>query len=180
MKKIIKKLNNFRLTSIIVSAVSLVAGLLSLGLLFIYYYAGDISEATQSRQPSFTSLGASGRILGMVFFLFCIFVVIASILVIYNLLPYVMNKEKVTPKKSPLIVAIVNASLQVVVLVFSILAIILEKPNTFGWYVATIPFNVITIVANYLCIIPLIKCVFYQPSVGSHLIEKKAKEEPQA
>ena len=180
MKKIIKKLNNFRLTSIILCGVSLLAGIISLGMLFIYYFAGDISDATMSRQPSFTSLGASGRIMGMVFFLFCIFVIIAAIVIIYNLLPYVRNKEKLTPKKSPFIVAIVNGALQVVVLVFSILAIILEKPNTLGWYVATIPFNVITIVANFLCFIPLFKCVFYQPAIGSHLIEKKAKEEAEA
>ncbi len=172
-KAIIKKLNNYRLTSIIVSAVSLLAGLLSLGLLFIYYFAGDISTLTESRQPSFVSLGESGRIMGMIFFLFCIFVIICSIVIIYNLLPYILNKEKLTPKKAPLMMAVVNGGLQIVVIVFSVLAIVLEKPNTYVWYIVTIPFNVITCIANFLCIVPFLKCVFYQPAIGSKLCASK-------
>ena len=174
-KAVIKKLNNFRLTSIIVSAISLVAGIVSLGLLFIYYFAGDVSADTESRQPSFTSLGTSGRILGMVFFLFCIFVVILSIIIIYNLLPNVLNKEKVSPKKSQLILAVVNGGFELVVFIFAILAVTIDKhvPNTFTLYVVSIPFVLLTAIGNALCIVPFLKCVFYQPSVGSKLIAKK-------
>lgn len=173
-KAIIKKLNNYRLTALIISCVNLVAGIVSLGLLFIYYFAGVVSKVTLSQQPSFVGLkGADnfpyGRILGMVFFLFMIFNIILSIAIIYNLLPAIRNKEKVTPKRSPLIMAIVNGSFGVVVLVFSILAIVLEKPNTYSWYIVTIPFTVLTSIANILCIVPFLKCVFYQPSVGLKL-----------
>ena len=178
-KALIKKLNNFRLTSIIMSAISLVAGIVSLGLLFIYYFAGDISTKTESRQPSFTSLGAEGRILGMVFFLFCIFVIILSIVVIYNVLPNILNKEKVSPKKSPLIMAVVNGALEVVVLVFAILAITIDKevPNTLALYIVAIPFVALTAIGNLLCIVPFLKCVFYQPAIGSKLCPKKQAEQ---
>ena len=177
-KAVAKKLNNFRLTSIILASVSLVAGIISLGLLFIYYFAGDVSTQTQSRQPSFTSLGASGRILGMVFFLFAIFVIILSIVIIYNVLPNIQNKEKVSPSKAPLVMGIVNGGLELVVLVFAILAITIDKhvPNTLALYIVAIPFVALTAIANILCIFPLVKCVFYQPSIGSKLCPKKQAE----
>jgi len=176
-KAVVKKLNNFRLMAVILGSISAVVGAVSLGLLFIYYFAGDVSPTTQSRQPSFTSLGSSGRILGMVFFLFCVFALILSIVIVYNLLPYIKNKEKVTPKKSPLIMAVVNGGFQVVIIVFSILAIVLETPNTLALYVVTIIINIITCAANMLCLIPFLKCVFYQPAIGSRLCPKKQAEQ---
>lgn len=176
MKKIIKKLNNYRLTATIVSAVSLIAAVVSLGLLFVYYFAGDISKKTKSRMPSFFNLGQDGRIMGMIFFLACIFVIIISILVIYNLLPAIKNKEKITPRKSPLIIAVVNGVFQVIVLVFSILAITLETPNTLVWYVISLPLTGLTAIANFLCLVPFFKCVFYMPAINK-VEEKKPAEE---
>ena len=184
-KKLIKKLNNFRLTSLIIAIVSLFAGGMSLGLMFIYYFAGNVSETTQARMPSFFSLdvqgetitGTSGRIMGMIFFLTLIIVLILSCVIIYGLFPAIRNKDKVLPKKSPLILAIINGAFEVVVLVFSILAIVLEKPNTFAGYCAAIPVIALTAIANILCIVPFLKCVFYQPAVGSKFIERKPKEE---
>lgn len=174
-KNLLNKLNNYRLTSVIISGVSLLTGIISLGLLFIYYFAGDVN-AKGRRQPSFVSLGSSGRIMGMIFFLFCLFVLILSIVVIYLSLPNVLNKEKVSPKKAPLVIAVVNGGLEVVVLIFSILAIVLETPNTLALYIVTIPFTLLTCVANILCIVPFLKGSFYQPAVGTKLFLKKQKE----
>lgn len=176
MKKIIKKLNNYRLTSAILCGVSALSALVALGLLFIYYFAGDISPKTQSRQPSFTSLGVSGRIMGMIFFLFCIFVIIVSCVVIYNIWPAVKNKDKVTPRKSPLIMAIINGALQIVVLVFSVFAIVLETPNTLALYIVTMPINLCLAAINILCIVPFLKCVFYQPAIGTKLFGESSEE----
>ena len=173
-RALVKKLNNFRLTAVVLSIISLVAGIVSLGLLFIYNFGGGV-DSKDKVQPSFVSLGSTGRLLGMVFFLFCIFVVILSVFIIYNLLPYMLNKEKLSPKKSPVVLAIVNGGLQVVVIIFSILAIVLETPTTLALYIVTIPFNVVTCVANFLCIILLRKCTFYQPAIGSKLRAKKAE-----
>lgn len=176
MKKIIKKLNNYRFTAAIVSIVSLIAGIVSLGLLFIYYYAGDTPKTNKKpRVPSFAALGVDGRIMGMVFFLACILVIILSIAIIYLLIPALKNKEKVSPKKSPLILAVVNGGFQVVVLVFSILAIVLETPNTLALYILTIPFTALTLIANFLVLIPLLKCVFYMPSIKLAEVNKEAK-----
>lgn len=172
-KAIIKKLNNFRLVSVIASIVSLVAGIVSLGLLFIYYFAGEVSQRTLSQQPSFVNLGISGKVLGMIFFLAMIFVIGLSIAVIYNLLPFVKNKEKLTPKKLPLILAAVSGGFGFIVFVFSILAITLETPNTLVLYIVTLPFTFLTSVANLLLIVPTVKCAFYQPAIGAKLHEKK-------
>ena len=174
MKKILNKLNNFRFTSFLLGCVSLVTAILSLGLMFIYYFAGDVNNKGR-RQPSFVSLGESGRLMGMIFFLFCLFAVILSIVIIYVLLPNLLNKEKVTPKKAPLIMGVVNGGFEFVILIFTILAIALETPNTLALYIVTIPFTLVTLAANVLCIIPFLKCTFYQPAIGSRLFPKKEK-----
>lgn len=187
-KAAIKKLNNFRLTAVILSAVNLVAGIVALGLTFCFYFAGDVWEAgSKSRVPSFMGLdidfntnemiGVGGRFMGMVFFLACIVVIGLSIAVIYNSLPSIKNKEKVTPKRSILMFAFVNGCFQVVVFVFSILAIALESPNTIAGYIVSLPLTFISMAANLLAIVPFLKCIFYQPAVGSKLIQKKAKAE---
>ena len=165
MKKIINKLNNFKFTAMVLSGVSLLSGILGLGLLFIYYFAGNVSQKTSSRTPSFANLGIGGKVMGMIFFIFCILVIIMSIVVIYNLLPAARNKEKVNPSKSTLICAVINGGLEVVVLIFSILAITLEKPNTLALYILTIPFTLLTAAANIFCIVPFLKCEFYMPEI---------------
>lgn len=178
-KSLIRKMNNYRLSSVILASISALTGVIALGLTFIYYFAGDKTNKG-AQQPSFVTLGPSGRIMGMIFFLALIAVVILAVVVVYGALPYIMNKEKVVPKKSPFIISVVNGGLEVVVLVFSILAITLETPHTLVLYIVTIPFTVITAVANILCILPFLKCVFYQPAIGSKLCEKKQKEAEQA
>lgn len=185
-KAIIKKLNNFRLTSFIASVVALVTGLTSVGLFCCYYFAGDVWETTHARVPSFMNLGISdpnnpspygepvaGKMMGMVFFLSLVILLGLSIAVIYNALPFVKNKDKVTPRKNNLIFSVIAGGFGLITLVFSILAIVLEHPNTFVPYIITIPFSFLTMVANILLVVPLVKCVFYQPAVGTKLFANK-------
>lgn len=187
-KSVIKRLNNFRLTALIAAVSSAVAGLTSLGITFCYHFAGDVWERTNAHVPSFMNLGVDtseynlinptyGKIMGMVFFLSLVIVIGLSIAGAYNLLPNIKNGEKVSVRKNFLLFNVISGVFQIVVLVFSILAITKEHPNTFGGYIATIPFTVITLLVNILLIVPYLKCVFYQPAVGSKLIQKKPKAE---
>ena len=190
-KTIIKKLNNFRLTSFIVAGINLVAALSALVLVFMYHFAGGpVPDSKNSTRPSFAGLDIvnsvaegeviTGKLMGMAFFLLLVVVLILSIYTIYTLLPAILNKEKITPKKSPLIVSIVTGGLQIAVLVFSILAITLEEPITKVGYIITIPFTVLSLIANILCIVPILKCIFYQPAIGSKLCPKKQAKEAEA
>lgn len=190
-KAIIKKLNNYRLTAIIVAGINLLVAIVGVALVFIYHLAGgDVPDKKTSTMPSFAGLdlveGAeegqyiTGKLMGMSFFIIIVAVLILSIYTIYALLPYILNKEKVTPKKSPLILSVINGGLEIAVLVFSILAITLETPYTKTGYIITMPFTVITLIANFLCIVPLLRCVFYQPAIGSRLCPKKEAKAEEA
>ena len=155
-----------------------------------HFAGGPVPDSKNSTRPSFASLDIvpgvaegeliGGKLMGMVFFLLLVVVLILSIYTIYTLLPAILNKEKITPKKSPLIVSIVTGGLQIAVLVFSILAITLETPNTLALYIVAIPFIVITAIINIMAIIPLTRCVFYQPAIGSKLCPKKQAKEAEA
>ena len=193
-KAAVKKFNNYRLTSVILSATSLVAGVVSLGLLFIYYFAFPVWEKTNAHVPSFMQLGADqtqiyGKVMGMIFFLCMIAVIGLSIAVVYNLLPAIRNKEKVAPKKSPLMFAFISGVLEIAIFIFTILAVTIDKnfneagelvaarPDTFALYIVTMPFILATSLVNLLAIVPFLKCSFYQPAIGTKLCPKKQAEE---
>ncbi len=184
-REVLKTLNNFRLTAFIIFVSNAVAGLVALGLIFCSYYAGDVWETTDARITSFMQLGYEqgevyGKIMGMFFFLVTVIVIGLSIASAYNALPAVKNKDKIVPKRSLLLFAFVNGCFQLPLLVFSILAITLEKPNTLAAYAVTIPLTIITMLINVLLMVPFFKCDFYQPSVGSKLFVRKAKAEEEA
>ena len=169
MKKIIKKLNNYRVTALTVGILSAFVALLTIGLILIYYFANGLSPRTGHQMPSFSTIPQTGRILQMVFFIFAIVVLALAIGTAYLLVPAILNKGKVATSKSPLYMAAVNGVLQIVLVVFSVLAITLETPKVAACqalYIVTIPLNIISLVANILCLVPAIKCEFYMPEVG--------------
>ena len=181
-KAIIKKLNNNRLLAFIVSVVNLVAGGCALALAFIYHFAmGKNPNVKNGTIPSFAGLDGrgeiGGKLMGMIFFLSLVFMLAFAIGIIYLYLPALRNKEKITPKKTPLALAIVDAAFGLSALIFSILAIVLENPLTKVGYIICIPLVALSVIGNLLCICPLVSCVLYQPAIGSKLFEKKKVEE---
>lgn len=181
-KAIIKKLNNNRLLAVIVSSINLIAGGSALALAFIYHFAmGPNPNVKNGTIPSFAGLDGrgeiGGKVMGMIFFLSLVFMLAFAIGIIYLYLPSVRNKEKITPKKTPLVLALVDGVFGISVLIFSILAIVLENPITKVGYIICIPFVAISIIGNLLCIFPLLRCVPYQPAIGSKLFPKKHAEE---
>ena len=169
MKKLIKKLNNYRVTALAVGITAAFVALLTIGLVLIYYFANGLSNTTGHQIPSFSTIKQTGRILQMVFFIFAIIVLALSLGTAYLLVPAILNKGKVVPSKTPLFMAAVTGVLQIVLLVFSILAITLETPKVAACgalYIVTIPLNIISLVANIFYLVPAIKCEFYMPEVG--------------
>lgn len=171
INKVVKKLNNFQLTSIIISIISVVIALVSIGYLLCYefagYYDADIGmQITAFAKPDYGGAFKNGPILGMIFFLFSLISIILSIVVVYVSFPAIVNKDIVLPRRSNVLVTAINGAFQ---LVISILTIVLltskEYVKTKTPFTICLVFSIIAIIACALCILPFIRCTFYMPAI---------------
>jgi len=167
-RKIIKKLNNFRFTALLMSCISGLAGIYSLVSFFLYHFAGDLEEVPPDEETEYLAriVGFSSRpYLGMILFFMAVATLIISILVVYSLVPYLKNKEKLTPRKSLLITGFVSAFTQLGLLILMIVLVATETPNTAVGIYLTLPLGVLSIIGLALYIIPYLKCDFYMPEI---------------
>lgn len=163
-RAIIKKFNNFRLTSFVTAGAAFVGAAYSLAAFFLYHFAGEKTEK-HGRLVGFLSLEKDGRILGFIFFLAAVLSIILTIYAIYTLIPHMLNKEKVNVKKSSVIVAAVAALPTLLVTVLSIYLIAIEDPNTEIGIIVSIPFGALASIALGLLLVPALKCEFYMPAI---------------
>ena len=93
-------------------------------------------------------------------------VVAISIFVVYSMIPYILNKEKLTPKKGLLMAGFVSGVLEIGLFIFMmILAGSKEAPLTKAGIIAYIPLGIISTIGSLLYIIPFLKCEFYMPEI---------------
>lgn len=171
MKKLVTKLNNFRLTALIESIIQLLVGLVSLGFLFAYSYAGQ--DNGKYIEPAFPYKDGdmTPQFLGMIFFVSAIFSLILAGYVIYSLFKPLMNKETYVPKKAILVAGKVNILLQAIVDVLTIVLIVgsytgmFPVPKTLVLFIVLFVLSIISIVFMCLSIYPLKKCEYYQPPI---------------
>ena len=178
-RKIIKKLNNFNFTAKVMAAISSVAGFYSLASFFFYHFAGDLDKKGNNRTPGFSSeafvkydrLGRAipgsniGLYLGFILFVACLISLITSILVVYSLVPYIKNREKLLPKKSLLMTGFVGAAFQLVVIVLMVLLAAKENPHTEVGIWLTLPLGIVSFVGVCLYLVAYLKCDFYMPEI---------------
>lgn len=164
MKTIIKKLNNYRLTSIIAAGVSLLSAIYALVSLFLYHFAGEVN-ARGFRKVGFSSMGKTGQYLGLVFFFAVVFALILSIFVIVKVLPAIINKEKIVPQKTIFLVGAIGAVFQLIVVVLSLVLVLAETPKTAVGIWVMLPFGLIAAVATGFMLLPYLKCNFYMPEI---------------
>lgn len=162
---IIKKLNNYRFTAMLVSIISLVAGIFGLLSFFLYHFAGDL-DIYKIRQVGFQT-EQTDRYLGMVLFFGCLFTVICSIFTVYNLIPALLNKEKIVPSKTPLIVGFAGTVFEIVVIVLMIkLGFNYDPvPNTQTAIAVSLPFGILSAIGTGLYLVPVISCSFFMPAI---------------
>lgn len=163
-RKIIKKLSNFKFTAMLVAIISGLAGVYGLTSMLLYHFAGPRDD---TKVVLYRNVGFSDKpYLGMVLFFMVVLVVGISAFLVYSMLPYIQNKEKLTPKKGFLLTGFVCAFFELALVVFMIvLAFYKEVPNTKAAILATLPIGILTVIGTLLYIIPFLKCEFYMPEI---------------
>ena len=163
-RKIIKKLSNFKFTAILTAIISLFAGLYGLTSMLLYHFAGPIDE---SKNVLYRNVGFADKpYVGMVLFFMVVAVVGISAFIVYSMFPFILNKEKLTPKKAYLLTGFICAFFEITLVVLMlILAFSDPVPNTKAAILGTLPIGILTIIGTLLYIIPFLKCEFYMPEI---------------
>lgn len=172
-KKIIKKLSNFKFTALLMTIISSLAGVYAIASLFLYHFAGDVDDRKGlTRLVGFSST-EDGPYVGMILFFMVLATVILSIYVIFNCVPFIKNKEKLSPKKNLLIVGEVSAVSDLVLFILMIVLLITNPQHKDiadynRWralLITSLPFGFLSIVGTGLYVVPFLKCNFYMPEI---------------
>ena len=173
-RKLIKKLNNFRLTAIIMLCVSGVAALYSLGSFFLYHFAGDLDALSEGafRNVGFTNT-EKGPYVGMVLFFMAIISFFTCVFICYSLVPFIKNKEKLTPKKGLLLAGFVSAFFEIALIVLMIVLLATNPPHSdpshyAAWkalLIVSLPLGFASAIGSLLYLVPFLKCDFYMPQI---------------
>ena len=165
MKKLASKLNNFKITAIVVSIIQIIGILAAIGGLVSYTFAGGVVDKLTVPALNYVKGHPERQIWGMVFFLSCIFAIAVSILVVYNLFPNILNKEKVNTKKGFVIAGMADSVLHMVIIAFTVLILVVDEPQTKVGFIASLAGSGLFIALNLFMIYPLVRCEFYQPEI---------------
>ena len=163
LKKIVKKLNDFRFTSILATIISGVAGVYALGSFFLYHFAGPLDPDYKylSRIVGFKDK----PYLGMVLFLGALISLICAIIVVYMSVPYIKNKEKLTPRKSTLLTGFIGAPFELLTIILMIVLAVSEHPQTAVGIWLTLPLGILSMCGTALYLLPYLKCEFFMPEI---------------
>ena len=164
LRQMIKKLNNFKFTALLVLIISGVAASYALGCLFMYHFAGPIDPEIQVRRVGFTGI-QGGQYLGMFLFFAAILTLFISIYVAYSMVPFVQNKEKSNPRKGLLLAGFVSSVFEFILIIFMILLMAIGHPQTLVVIIVTLPLGLLSMIGSCLYIIPWLQCDFYMPAI---------------
>lgn len=180
-KAIVKKLNNFRTTSFIISGLAILSVLVALGLILFYSFAGTFDDEIKLQNTAFIDR----PIAGMMFFLSGIFAIIAGIVVVYLSIKPIANNDLFVPKKGSLIATLVSGFFHLIASIFTIILIATtaspSSPNYEGLevikfrpgFIVLLVFSLLIVLASAFMILPLKSCEFYMPPIRNK--EKKSK-----
>ena len=163
-RKIIKKLNNFKFTSLLSMCISAVSGLYAIFSFAFFHYAGDLLENENYIRAVGFYDKPNGGFLSLLVFLCAFLSLILSIVVVYGSWPFVKNQEKMAPRKNNLMLGFVAGVLEFG-LVILMIALLAEHPNTLVGIIITLPFGILSMIGSLLYIIPWLKCEFYMPEI---------------
>ncbi len=163
-RKIIKKLNNFKFTSLLAMCISAVTGLYAIFSFAFFHFAGDLLENENYIRAVGFYNKPNGGLLSLLLFLFAFLSLILAIVVVYGSWPFVKNQEKMAPRKNNLMLGFVSGVLEFG-LVILMIALLAEHPNTLVGIIITLPFGILSMIGSLLYIIPWLKCEFYMPEI---------------
>ena len=163
-RKLLRKLNNFRFTSIIMFIISTMAACYALASLFFYHFAHDMDKDLHVRTVGFAGT-VKGAYLGMSLFFLGVIVLFISAYVAYSCLPFIKNKEKVLPRKGLLLAGFISGLFELALVIFMIMLAAKDHPNTFVGIMSTLRFGIISSIGSILYLVPFILCDFFMPKV---------------
>ena len=169
LRKIIKKLNDFKFTSLLAMIISSVSGLYAIFSFAFFHFAGDLLEnEVYIRKVGFYDLkiGDSqiGGFLSFLVFMCAFFSLVLSIVVAYGSFPFVRNREKQMPRKSNLLVGFISGVFELG-LVILMIALLGQHPNTLVGIIITLPFGIVSTIGTLLYLFPYLKCEFFMPEI---------------
>ena len=164
VRKVIKKLNNFKFTSLLAMCISTVSGLYAIFSFAFFHYAGDLLENENYIRAVGFYNKPNGGMLSLLVFLCAFLSLILSIVVVYGSWPFVKNQEKMAPRKNNLMIGFIAGVLEFG-LVILMIALLGEHPNTMVGIIVTLPFGILSMIGSLLYIFPWLKCEFYMPEI---------------
>ena len=164
VRKLIKKLNNFKFTSLLAMCISAVSVLYAIFSFAFFHYAGDLLENENYIRAVGFYNKPNGGILSLLVFLCAFLSLILSIVVVYGSWPFVKNQEKMAPRKNNLMIGFIAGVLEFG-LVILMIALLGEHPKTMVGIIITLPFGILSMIGSLLYIFPWLKCEFYMPEI---------------
>ena len=169
-RKLIRKLNNFKVTGIISAIISGVAAVYALISFFMFHFAGDLVPGKPyARQVGFYDrVNAAGDPIGgylsFIVFLGFIVTLICGIVVAYSMKPFIQNKEKLVPRKGILLAGFIGGVFELVLVVMMIM-LLGEAPKTSVGIIISLPFGILSAIGQLCFLLPYLKCNFFMPEV---------------
>ena len=163
-RKIIKKLNNFKFTSLLAMIISAVSAVYAVCSFIFFHYAGDLLENEKYIRAVGFYEHENGGFLSLLVFLCAFLSLVLSIVVVYGSFPFFKNQEKMAPRKNNLLIGFISGVFELG-LVILMIALLAEHPNTLVGIIISLPFGILSAIGSILYIFPWLKCEFYMPEI---------------
>ena len=165
MKELIKKLNNFRLSSALLAGGALVEIVVAI-LYLVLYQSNGFTIDEDGTQTITTALYATDlKAVGMFYFLAAFTLIIVGITLIYKALPFIFPKSKENPIHSLGWLLLAESVLLLFMTIISICFISTENSRHTAGFIVLIIIALLANVYSGLMIYPTLRCHFYCPEV---------------
>ncbi len=159
-KDIKDKLLNFRLLSLLIC----IGGLLSIFLSILFLSFFQNARMFMGKEADYTGLAVNDdQIIGFVMFIFSITALVIGVINVYTSLPFIFNKEKLSPKKSHGWLSLTGGILDLLIAIFSILNLALRPNTPVGFWVTTLIFGLLFALYSGALLLPCLNVKVYQP-----------------
>ena len=172
MKELLKKLNNFRLTTFLFSGCSLLGILLMVASFFLYQTANVTLDAeteaevvTHAFINTNSTLGTGAEVMGMMFFITAILLIVAAVIVIYQGFPFMFPKAKGNPTKMLGWVNLAQGALMLIMLIYMIIMLKTESIRNTPFWIMVMIFGFIDVLASAFLAFINHNALYYCPDV---------------
>ena len=169
IKKLIKALNNYKLTARLMAIAGLCAIVVNV-MLFVFYQLSGGQQVGDSGVVEQITAFNDAKLVGMVYFLAAIISTILSIAIVYVSIPFSFPKDKMTPNKALPWMVVANGCLQFILAILVIYLLATEATLMLVGFVIALVLGVLVTIYSALFAFPATQCRFYMPSL---LIEEK-------